>query len=231
MNRFPVMAVAMPELECVSDVRRAGALLSPLRLEILGRARKPRSPTAIAADLGLPRQKVNYHVRELARHGFLRDAGRRRKRNLYEQRWVATARAYLIAPEVLGPLEVDWRAVEDVHSAEYLLALAARTQREVARASGEAAGQGKRLATLSMTADVRFEDAEQRRRFTEALRDAVTRVVAEHAGPMRTVAGEPAAGRPYRVVLGCHPIPPDAVAVESGQSSDGEDPGHGGPAR
>ncbi len=224
------MTAALREVESVDRLDRAGTLLNPLRLAILAQAREPRSPTAIAAELGLARQKVNYHVRELARHGFLTPAGRRRRRNLWEQRWRATARSYVVAPEVLGPVEVDWREVRDERSADFLIALAARTQREVAVAARGAAEQGVRLPTLSLTADVRFVDADQRRRFTEALRDAVARVVAEHAAPMEAPDGSAGAGRPCRLVVGCHPIPPEAVEGGDRNEAGGDTSrGEGGP--
>ncbi len=67
-------------------------------------AREPICAAELARRLALPRQRVNYHVRELERAGFLRPAGRQRKRNWIEQRYVATARSYVLSPEILGPL-------------------------------------------------------------------------------------------------------------------------------
>lgn len=82
------------ETETVRDGRRAALLVQhPLRSQILNIARAPMSPSAIAAQLGESRQKVNYHVRQLRRAGFLRAAGRRQKRGLIEQRVVASAGA------------------------------------------------------------------------------------------------------------------------------------------
>ena len=196
------------DLESVSNAQRAGVLLHPLRLEILSRARTARSATEIAAELDLPRQKVNYHVRELARAKFLRKAGRRRKRNLYEQRYVATARSYVLSPELLGPVEADRRRIEDRLSAAFLLALSAQVQGELGRAATEATEQGKRLSTLSIDSEIRFETAEQREGFAVALRDAISRVIADHTSPAERPDGSPGPGRPYRLVLGCYPIPP-----------------------
>src|ERR1700687_4599969 len=95
-------AIDQTELECVVDGRRAAALLDPLRSKILTLARQAASATALGARLGLPRQRVNYHVRELYRAGLLKRAGRRRKRNMFEQRYVASARGYILSPELLG---------------------------------------------------------------------------------------------------------------------------------
>lgn len=193
MNRRP-----LPELECVSEPRRAGVLLSSLRLRLLGLAREPASATELAGRLRLPRQRVNYHVRQLFGAGFLRRAGRRRKRNMIEQRYVASARAYVLTPDLMGPVAAG--TVEDRLSGAHLIALAARAQVETARALREASAQGKRLSTLSIESSFRFESAEQRQGFTRALQEAVAAVVSRHTSA--------ATGRPYRLVLGCYPVPP-----------------------
>ena len=205
MKRPPPVQSAV---ESVNDPARAAVLLTPLRLEILDRARRaPCSASEIAGELELPRQRVNYHVRELAGAGFLRKAGRVRRRNFYEQRYRASARSYLVAPEVLGPVAAGRIEPEDRASAGYLLCQTARLQSELSRSAEQAAGEGKRLATLTLDADLRFESASQRDRFTRALRDAVASVIAEHASPAALADGSPGPGRPFRLVLGCYPAP------------------------
>src|SRR6478672_9374457 len=129
-------------LESVDSARRASALLNPMRLRLLRMAQEPASATELARRLALPRQRVNYHVRELARAGFLRPAGRRRKRNWVEQRYVATARSYILSPAILGSLAPDWRAIEDTASADYLLALSEQVRLDLSRAEQEARGRG-----------------------------------------------------------------------------------------
>jgi hypothetical protein len=97
--------------------------------------------------------------------------------------------------------------VEDVLSAAYLLALASQVQSDLGRASREAAAQGKRLSTLAIVSELRFESAAQREAFAAAVRDALVEVVGRHASPHTLADGEPATGRPYRLVVGCYPIP------------------------
>ncbi len=203
---------ALPnDLECIDDPKRAHALLHRLRLEIVARARTPRSATEIAAELRLPRQKVNYHVKELARARFLHPAGRRRKRNMYEQRYVASARAYVVTPELLGPVRADALEAQDRFSATFLMTAAARTLGEVARAARDAEHEGKRLSTLTIASDVRFETAAQRERFAAEIESAIERIVAEHTSPYETHDGSPGAGRPYRLVVACHPVPKETA--------------------
>ena len=203
------MTAVLSEIECVTVERRAAVLLDPLRLRILREARAPASATEIAARLGMPRQKVNYHVRALAQARFLRRAGQQRKRNLIERRYQATARAYVLSPEILGPLRADARQVADAFSAAYLLALTSQSQAELGRAIAAAHRQGKPLATWSVSAEMRFESAAQRAGFAHALEQAIAVVMGRHASPATLSGGAAGPGRPYRLILGCYPIPPE----------------------
>jgi DNA-binding transcriptional ArsR family regulator len=188
----------MEDLLCISRLEQASALLDPLRLRVLEAAREPVSASDVARRLDLPRQRVNYHVRTLAKAGLLRRAGRRLKRNLAEQRYEATARAFLLLPELLGPVGVKAEAAPDAFSAAYLVATAARIQSEMARVEQQAAAQGKRVATLTLDAGIHFESAEQRREFTVRLERALVDVIAQYTSP---------AGRPFRLVTACYPLP------------------------
>ena len=199
-------------IEAIASPRKASALLHPLRSRLLSMAQEPASATELARRLGLPRQRVNYHVRELERAGFLRAAGRRRRRNLIEQRYVATARSYVLAPALLGPLAPDWRSIADTASADYLLALAEQVRSDVSRAADEAAAEGKRLSTLSLKSQFRFETPEERTRFAEAVRQALVEVIARHTSPNVREGGKPGRGRPYRLVLACYPV---AAGIEA----------------
>ena len=167
-------------------------------------SREPVSAAELARRLGLPRQRVNYHVRALERSGFLRPAGRRRKRNMIEQRYVATARAFVLSPTILGPVGADWRDIADTASADYVLALTEQVRVDVERAREEA--EGRRVAALSLKSQFRFETAEQRDAFTNAIREAVVGVIARHSSANRTEDGKPGRGRPHRLVLVCYPV-------------------------
>ena len=193
------------ELESVGDPGRAAVLMDPLRRQVLAAAREPASASAIADRLGLGRQRVNYHVRALAKAGFLRRAGTRRKRNLVEQRYVATARSFVLAPEILGPLAADPRRITDPLSANHLLALGAQLTGELSESIRQATDADQRLSTLSIGSAFRFESPGQRAEFARALRDVIADVVARFTSPDT----EGAKGRPYRLVLGCYPIPKD----------------------
>jgi len=150
---------------------------------------------------------VNYHVRALERAGFLRAAERRRRRNLIEHRYVAAARSYVLAPELLGPVAADWRDVEDTASADYLLALTEQVRADLTRSEDEPTALGQPMEALSIKSQFRFETPAQRTAFAEAVRAALVEVIARHSSPNRLENGRPGRGKPYRLVLACYPAP------------------------
>lgn len=218
----PVVAAAGgASLDLVREPAQAAALLHhPLRLKILTALLEPDSATGVARRMKLPRQTVNYHVQELARARFLARAGRRRRRHLFEQCYVATARGYVLSPELLGKLAADPAQVADKFSAKYLQGLASKVQSELARSAELAAAAGKRLATLSINTELRFTSPEQRAAFTEALQRAIVEVAGRHSSPFANSDGAPAEGRPFRLVVGCYPIPPAKDLESTPQTAD-----------
>lgn len=192
----------LSDLETIVDPRLAATMLEhPLRTKILREARSPSSATEIAERLSETRQRVNYHVGRLRDAGMLTAAGTRRRRGFTERRYRATARCYVLAPAVLGELAPSPRDVSDRASAEHLIALTARTQDEVARALSASRARGKRLATLSIDADLHFGSAEDRAAFARELHEVVLSLAARY--------GDAPGGRPYRLVVGAHPVPAD----------------------
>lgn len=189
----------------VSREAAAAAVLHPLRLKILDALREPDSAAGVARRLNLPRQRVNYHLRELARAGFLDRAGQRRRGNMVERRYVATARSYVLSPELLGRLGAHAPHPHDALSAAHLLALVSRAHAEVAGALQKAEHTGKRLATFSIACDMRFGSAEERAWFADELQRAVLAVVDRFASPATDGAGAPAPGRLHRLVVAAYP--------------------------
>lgn len=196
-------------LELVREPAQAAVLFHhALRLKILAALIEPDSATGVARRMNLPRQTVNYHVRELARARFLARAGRRRKRHLFEQCYVATARSYVLSPDLLGKLTADPAQVADTLSAKHLLGLASKMQSELARGVDLAAGAGQRPASLSINSELCFSSPEQRAAFTEEVQRAILEAVARHSSPFARPDGTLAEGRAFRLVVACYPMPP-----------------------
>ncbi len=199
-------------LEVIRDPQRAASLLHPVRRRILQALTEPDSAAGVARRLKLPRQVTNYHVREMVRAMLLAPAGRRKYRQFYAQCYIASARTYLLSPDVLGKLAADPKNAKDRFSAAYLMSLSALLQKELSRGVEATMWTGKRLATYSMNTELRFASPEQRAAFAGALERAVMDVVAKYSGPYRNADGSNAAGRAFRLVLGCYPIPGEPAA-------------------
>ena len=114
----------------------------------------------------------------------------------------ATARAYLVGAQALGRLAIDPDAALDKFSSTYLLAVAAQAVHDIASLRTHADAAGKKIATLTLQADVRFANAASRKAFADELADSVARLVAKYhddAAP---------GGRRFRMFVGAYPAPP-----------------------
>jgi DNA-binding transcriptional ArsR family regulator len=197
------LLVIMVDLRVIDDPASASVALDPVRSRLLSELRTPGGVSAatLAGRMGLPRQKVNYHLRTLEKHGLVRVAGKKRWGGLTERRLVATASSYVISPGALGPVAADPARAVDRLSASYLVALAARVVREVGRLLRKSEELNKRLATLSIDTEVRFRSAEERAAFSSELTAAVAALVSRYHD--ESAPG----GRRHRLIIGAYPTP------------------------
>jgi DNA-binding transcriptional ArsR family regulator len=170
----------MLDVAVIEDPAAAVVALDPIRTRLLAELSEPASAAILAGRLGIPRQKVNYHLRTLEEHDLVRVAEERRWGGLTERMFVASADAYLVSPGALGPVAADPARTKDRLSASYLIAVAARVVREVAALLRRAVAEKKRLATLALDAEIRFASAAARAEFTRELTDAVASLVARY---------------------------------------------------
>jgi DNA-binding transcriptional ArsR family regulator len=187
----------MPEpapLDLIERKAAAAAVLHPLRSRILAELRRPDSAAGLARRIDLPRQKLNYHLRQLEKEGLVELVEERRKGNCTERVVRASAHSYLISPATLGPLATDPDKLRDKFSATYLVALAARA--------------GKRLPTLSLQTEIRFASPEAQNRFAEELSTQLALLTAKYHDDK---APE---GRPFRLFVGSYPKPKDDEAPD-----------------
>ena len=200
----------------IQDPARAAALLHPIRQSILKALREPGSASTLAPRLGLARQKINYHLRELERHELVELIEERRKGNCTERVLRARAYSYVISPETIAALAVDPEQVRDKFSSAYLTALAARTLHELGELRGQADRSKKRLATLSLESDVRFASPETRAAFGEELAAAVADLVDKYHDSRAEN------GRSFRLVVGAYPHPKSKELRKKGKARQGE---------
>ncbi len=188
-----------PQLAVVRDSARAASLMDPMRVSLLERLAEPGSSSSLARELALPRQRVNYHLRELEKAGFVELVEERRKGNCVERLVQATARSYLISPEVLGSLGRPPSEQQDRFSAGYLIATAGRMLRELSEHVAGAAAARRRVATLTLESEIRFASAENRTAFAEELSTAVARIAAKYHD------AKAPGGRTFRLMVGAYP--------------------------
>ena len=189
----------MQELSVIDDPAAAGVSLDPVRARLLALLSEPGSASSLAGKIGLARQKINYHLRTLEQHGLIELVAERRKGNMTERVMQATAASYVISPAALSAVAPDPARTPDRLSARWLIAVAARTVREVGELLAGATKAGKRLATFAIDGEVRFASAADRAAFADELAQAVTALVGKYHDESAP------RGRPHRVVVAIHP--------------------------
>jgi DNA-binding transcriptional ArsR family regulator len=190
----------MAATQVVRDPRHAALLAAPIRQRILKALDEPGSASTVAAALGLARQKVAYHVKQLEVHGYVRLVREQQRRGCTERIVERTARYLVASSEVFGSAGLDSRRLRDKFSSEYLMALAGQMAREVGDAQAAAERAGKRLPTLSTDVEVRLRSPSDREAFAEELVAGIARLVAKYHDDKHPD------GRSYRVVVGAYPI-------------------------
>ena len=161
----------------------ATAVLHPLRLEILGELSEPESAAGLARRIGMPRQQVNYHIRQLEERGLVKLVGERRVRNCLERLVQAVGRSYVISPATLGELAADPERIDDAASAAYLLAVASQIVQDVAALQDRPDQRDKEARTLALGADIRFRTQKAQNEFAAELTQEMARLVAKYDAP------------------------------------------------
>jgi DNA-binding transcriptional ArsR family regulator len=189
----------MFEVAVIEDPAAAEVSLDPVRARLLAELAEPASATMLAGRVGLARQKVNYHLKALERHGLVELVEERRKGNVTERVMRATALSYVISPTALAAVQPDPAHSPDQLSARWLLAVAARLVRDVGALITGGAQARKKVATFTIDGNVRFASAADRAAFAEELAAAVTTLVGKYhdeAAP---------GGRDHHLVVAVHP--------------------------
>ncbi len=164
-------------------VRHTAAALSPFRLTLLKGLEAPESASGLARRLGLPRQQVNYHLRELERAGFIELGETRQRRGCTERIMRLTSQVSFPRADATAPPGV--RRDQEGHgfASAHLIAAASSVASEVAELRARADAAGKRLVTTTLQGEIRFPTPDDYRAFVEGLTAAVAQLVARHAAP------------------------------------------------
>ncbi|MFG0273933.1 MAG: winged helix-turn-helix domain-containing protein [Phycisphaerales bacterium] len=188
----------------VDDAEHAAVLLGhPMRLRLLGALEQPDSATGLARRLDLPRQQVNYHLRELERAGFVALEREQRKGNCVERIVQRSAAHYLVSPLALGDLgdtaETDPVAMRDRFSWAYLVRATGRVLRDLTVLRNRADSVGRRVPTFTLETEARVASPDALNAMTTEIAQAIGEIVARHHDETAPQ------GRRFRVVLGSYP--------------------------
>ena len=189
----------MLDVAVIGDPAAAEVTLDPVRARLLAELAEPASATMVAGRVGLARQKVNYHLRALERHGLVELVEERRKGNCTERVLRATAASYVISPAAMEAVAPDTARARDQLSARWLVALAARLVRDVGVLLTRAAAARQPLATFAVDAEIRFGSATDRAEFLQELSGSLEQLALKYHDPAAT------GGRLHRLVLAVHP--------------------------
>jgi len=189
----------MYDVTVIDDPAAAEASLDPIRARLLAELAQPGSASTLGTRVGLTRQKANYHLRELERHGLIELVEERRKGNCTERVLQATAASYVISPTALSAVAPDPSREPDQRSARWLLAVAGRLVREVGELIIRSGAAGQPVATLGIDSEVRFASARDRAAFAVDLAEAVNALVARYHDEATP------GGREHRFVVALHP--------------------------
>jgi DNA-binding transcriptional ArsR family regulator len=189
----------MDDVAVIDDPAAAEASLDPMRARLLAALAEPGSASTLAAKAGISRQRLNYHLRALERHGLVELVEERRKGNCTERVLRATAASYVISPTALSAVAPDPTRSPDQVSAHWMLALAGRLVRDVGDLIAGATKARRPVATFAIDSEIRFASAADRAAFAKELGDAVS----ELAGRYHDPGAE--SGREHRLVVALHP--------------------------
>jgi DNA-binding transcriptional ArsR family regulator len=186
----------MEEVAVIEDPAAAEVSLDPIRSRLLAELAQPGSATMLAGKIGLPRQKVNYHLRTLEQHGLVHLVEERRKGNVTERLMQASAASYVISPTAMAAVAPDPARAPDRLSARWLLAVAARLVRDVGALLTGATTARQRVATFAMDGEIRFATPADRAAFADELTTTVTALLGKYHSET---------GRKHRLVVAVHP--------------------------
>lgn len=181
----------------IQDTQVAAAMMNPLRIRILEELREPNSAAGLSRVLNLPRQQLNYHLKELEKNELLELVEERRKGNCTERILRASSRSYMV---VLNTAGIDPAAVQDKFSAAYLVSAASQLIQDVAALQTGAQKARKKLPTFTMQTEVRFSSPDQLQAFTEELAKTISKLAVKYHTDKDPEA------RAYQFHLFSHPV-------------------------
>ena len=186
----------------IEDVEQANALLKPTRIELIKQLDEPRTCPELAEIFGETAQKIYYHVKALQNAGLVEKVEERRVRGTVEGYYQAKARAYWLAPKLVGQIGGK-EMTRDQMSLRVLLDLTEEVQSDVGHLAHKAEA-GKDVPSLSMSASIYLPDANQRAEFLSEVQTVFQSLATKYGLPpddVEITTDE----QGFRLVLVCYP--------------------------
>jgi DNA-binding transcriptional ArsR family regulator len=180
----------------VSDLEALQVLAHPLRVRLLSALREPASAATAARDIGEPRQKVNYHLKELERVGLVRPVEQRLVGNLVETLYQSVASTFVLADDALWSDPRRAQAMREQQSLERLVDIGRRLHRDATALLDRAAFDGEEIPSAAMEVEVRLGSEDERAAFLREVIKAIRPILDRHGRK---------SGTPYRVALAAYP--------------------------
>jgi DNA-binding transcriptional ArsR family regulator len=188
----------MNDVTVLTDPAAVASALDPIRANMLAALAAPHSAASLAIEVGLTRQKVNYHLRALEAYGLITTVEERAWGGITERIMQAVATRLVVSPAALQADVVDPTQAGDALSASYLIAVSGRAVCEVGDIATRATDAGQRLPTLTIDTVVGFASAADRAAFTDELQAAIVDLVSRFHHDD---------GRAHRLIVTAYPRP------------------------
>lgn len=186
-------------LEVIDNADRAHTLFHPARLQILQELNEPASSTSLAKKLKQPRQRVNYHLRELEAQNLVELKEEKVKGSVTERIYQRKGKSFTISPAAFGNMQVNAETIQDKFSSNYQIARATKIIEELHGLQEGADKAQLKLPTLSLDVDIRFASAQARNEFSTELTETIQTLVEKYQN------NQVSNGRWFTFYLGAYP--------------------------
>lgn len=194
--------ITMHDVLYIEAVEQAGALLHPIRIELLKRLDEPRTCPELAVMFDTSPQKIYYHIKALEKAGLIDKVEERRVRGAVEGYYQAKARSYWLAPHLVGQVGGE-KTAQDQTSLRFLLALAEAIQDDIGRL-GQQSEIGQDVPSLGLSAHIYLPDGERRAAFLDDVTTMFQDLARRYGIPPDEVDHD-LVGKAFRLILACYP--------------------------
>ncbi len=192
----------MQDVLYIEVVEQAGALLHPIRIDLLKRMDEPRTCPELGILFAMSPQKIYYHVKALEKAGLIEKVEERRVRGAVEGYYQAKARSYWLAPHLVGQVGGK-KTAQDQTSLRFLLTLAEEIQDDIGRL-GQQSEIGQDVPSLGLSGQIYLPDGDRRAAFLDDVQ-AVFKDLATKYGIPPDEVDHDLKGKAFRLILACYP--------------------------